>query len=205
VGPLLGCDHAELVPQDILINASPEQLDFPPVIITDTWEHHVRLTSVGSGTLNILGVRTETAGFASELPAVTVLKSGESTQLNVRFSPLDTGGFDATLVVLSNAANTPELRITLRGSGLPIPSCEDGNQCTHGSYDIALHTCVQTNHELPCDDGSTCTLDDRCMAGQCRGVALSCDDGNPCTRDVCDAALSRWPIASFLVRQQPRG
>jgi hypothetical protein len=46
----------------------------------------------------------------------------------------------------------------------------------------------------PCDDGDTCTLDDRCQAGHCAaGKARDCDDGTPCTADSCDAVLGcRW-------------
>ncbi len=40
----------------------------------------------------------------------------------------------------------------------------------------------------PCDDGDACTIDDRCTATACRGIARSCDDANACTDDTCDPA-----------------
>jgi len=41
----------------------------------------------------------------------------------------------------------------------------------------------------PCDDGDTCTVDDKCQAGLCKsGPPLACEDGNPCTDDTCDSA-----------------
>jgi hypothetical protein len=38
----------------------------------------------------------------------------------------------------------------------------------------------------PCDDGEQCTVDDRCVYGECHGTALNdtaCDDGRGCTTD----------------------
>ncbi len=43
----------------------------------------------------------------------------------------------------------------------------------------------------PCDDGSLCTLDDVCRAGECVGRPVDCDDGNPCTDDSCDPATGQ--------------
>jgi slime mold repeat-containing protein len=40
----------------------------------------------------------------------------------------------------------------------------------------------------PCDDGSACTFNDRCVKGECRGTPYTCDDGNVCTNNVCDGA-----------------
>jgi hypothetical protein len=48
--------------------------------------------------------------------------------------------------------------------------------------------CVTTAKEngAPCTDGSACTLNDACDAGQCGGSPLVCDDANACTDDACD-------------------
>jgi hypothetical protein len=41
-----------------------------------------------------------------------------------------------------------------------------------------------------CDDGALCTIDDRCLAGVCAGVALECDDSVVCNGvETCDASL----------------
>ena len=54
----------------------------------------------------------------------------------------------------------------------------------------AMHSkggCVNSNNSFPCDDGSLCTLSDKCVGGSCvPGPVFSCDDGNPCTDDSCD-------------------
>lgn len=37
-----------------------------------------------------------------------------------------------------------------------------------------------------CNDGSFCTISDRCNAGTCAGTPRDCDDANECTVDSCD-------------------
>lgn len=37
-----------------------------------------------------------------------------------------------------------------------------------------------------CNDGNACTVEDRCVAGNCGGEA-ACNDGDPCTLDQCDS------------------
>ncbi len=46
------------------------------------------------------------------------------------------------------------------------------------------------DHEgFSCDDGSACTIGDKCTAGKCvPGVPAVCDDDNPCTDDSCAPA-----------------
>ncbi|MCB9728591.1 MAG: hypothetical protein H6746_08945 [Deltaproteobacteria bacterium] len=70
-----------------------------------------------------------------------------------------------------------------QGSG--AVGCDDANPCTTDGCDPAAG-CVHTFNQKPCDDGSACTLEDRCFQGSCGGAALGCDDGNPCTDDACD-------------------
>lgn len=38
---------------------------------------------------------------------------------------------------------------------------------------------------LACDDGVACTMDDRCVGGDCIGTFMTCNDDNPCTSDLC--------------------
>ncbi|MBT9560600.1 MAG: hypothetical protein IV100_31540, partial [Myxococcales bacterium] len=92
--------------------------------------------------------------------------------------------------------------------------CDDGNACTlidtcaqsvcvgssprecavgvchlAASCDTATGVCVPTNRPdgAGCDDGSSCTDSDVCVAGSCSpGAQRLCDDGNPCTADGCD-------------------
>ena len=47
--------------------------------------------------------------------------------------------------------------------------------------------CVGVRTGDPCDDGSPCTTDDKCIDEVCRGAVISCDDHDPCTSDTCVA------------------
>ena len=68
-------------------------------------------------------------------------------------------------------------------------TCDDGNSCT---ADLCTAPEGCQHQPLPgqvCDDGITCTEQDRCVAGQggvmaCAGTVPGCDDGNPCTTDT---------------------
>ncbi len=65
-----------------------------------------------------------------------------------------------------------------------------GAPCTEAVCDPSTGTCMnQPAAGTPaCDDGSACTILDRCQAGACKGLKRNCDDGNPCTADSCDPA-----------------
>ncbi|MBX3026954.1 hypothetical protein KF840_18765 [bacterium] len=88
-------------------------------------------------------------------------------------------------------------------------ACSDGNACTVGDVCVAgvcvggaaancddnspctLDTCLPASGCLhvpvtaACDDGNTCTSNDRCVAGVCVGTAANCNDYNVCTDDTC--------------------
>lgn len=68
----------------------------------------------------------------------------------------------------------------------PAPDCNDNEDCTIDAC-VPAQGCV--NYliviPIPCDDGNSCTTNDTCQIGVCRGTAPNCDDGNPCTDDIC--------------------
>ena len=69
-------------------------------------------------------------------------------------------------------------------------SCQDDSDCPHEAPCLRASckngSCTTVpDDQLACDDGSLCTLNDRCLAGGCTGTNLVCDDGNPCTEDAC--------------------
>jgi len=67
-------------------------------------------------------------------------------------------------------------------------TCNDGNPCTDDSCEN-LTGCAFKPNSAPCDDGSACTVNDKCSSGACKaGAPLSCDDANACTFDACDPA-----------------
>ncbi|PKN58510.1 MAG: hypothetical protein CVU56_05360 [Deltaproteobacteria bacterium HGW-Deltaproteobacteria-14] len=77
----------------------------------------------------------------------------------------------------------------------PGVSCDDGNPCNGvESCDLATYTCVNGTpiaENVPCDDGLYCTVDDRCHAGTCAGVARPCGDDLACTTNACDETNQR--------------
>jgi hypothetical protein len=71
------------------------------------------------------------------------------------------------------------------GSGAPI-NCNDSNDCTDDTCDIALG-CQHIDNDAQCDDGNPCTSNDACAGGKCLATELTdCDDQNLCTDDSCD-------------------
>lgn len=73
--------------------------------------------------------------------------------------------------------------------GEPI-TCDDANSCTEDSCDEQNDECVNAIVEdgISCEDGSLCTIDESCQAGQCTpGDARKCPIGDPCTWTRCEA------------------
>ena len=68
--------------------------------------------------------------------------------------------------------------------------CESlATECVSVTADPETGGCVFTNLTGPCDDGSECTDNDACFAGECSGVqSVDCNDGVQCTVDICDPA-----------------
>ena len=56
------------------------------------------------------------------------------------------------------------------------------SDCESGWCDPAIQQCVPVPavDDTACDDGSVCTVHDRCTAGLCGGDPVGCDDGEPC-------------------------
>ena len=72
--------------------------------------------------------------------------------------------------------------------GQPV-ACDDKEFCTDDAC-VAMVGCKFVPNTAPCDDGSECTEEDACKAGEClSGAALDCGDGDPCTDDVCDPTV----------------
>lgn len=73
------------------------------------------------------------------------------------------------------------------GACQQAPRCADEDPCTEDRCDAATGTCSHPPADgASCEDGDSCTLDDKCLAGACApGAARVCDDGNPCTIDAC--------------------
>src|SRR5215207_2382978 len=94
-------------------------------------------------------------------------------------------GIAAVGVLVALAGCTPEQRAALKDilKHRPPPppptcpaSCDDANACTIDSCGPSTgFACSHAPAEQQaCSDGLTCTVNDRCVAGACRGEALVC-------------------------------
>lgn len=71
-----------------------------------------------------------------------------------------------------------------------VVKCEDDLKlpCKTRKCDKATGECLQVviNEGEPCDDKSLCSIEPKCVQGECVPTSyLKCDDGNPCTSDAC--------------------
>jgi len=70
-----------------------------------------------------------------------------------------------------------------RGAAL---DCDDDDPCTRDRCEAATGCVYERFVGASCDDGVRCTIDDRCGADACAGMADPGDDGDPCTVDACN-------------------
>lgn len=71
----------------------------------------------------------------------------------------------------------------------PCGSCDDGNPCTADSCNEETGECVHDAAPADgskCDDSGWCTINDRCLSGNCEGEIRDCSDEYECSRDGCN-------------------
>ncbi len=158
----------------------------------DAW----RLAPGGGGLL--------TAGLSERVVAragQACLPPGLLTPTEVAWAFGDHDGVSALMLQLgaglgpAGVAEAP--RLTTLGASPPIVACIDDLDCAARAAVCPLTPCGTLRCEdgvcVPapdvgglCQDGSACTVDDRCdAAGLCAGEVLDCEDGNPCTENAC--------------------
>ncbi len=76
-------------------------------------------------------------------------------------------------------------------SGAEVRRCDGG--CLTGVCE-PQRGCVATPADTPCDDGSLCTVDDRCSGGTCRGRSVECRGA--CLTGDCDPQQGCVPQAA---------
>ena len=76
-------------------------------------------------------------------------------------------------------------------------TCPADTPCTKNICNAKLKKCESsvTADGITCNDGSACSVSEKCAGGSCTGVALDCDDKNACSTDACDlvAGCSHTP------------
>ncbi|MED5374035.1 MAG: choice-of-anchor D domain-containing protein [Myxococcota bacterium] len=104
---------------DPAIEVTPPTLDFLTQDLGEVTEREVEAFSVGVGVLSIQGLRIEgDEGFSVDEETYADLLPGESLQIPVSFTPSMPGPHSATLFVLSDDPERPEVEVALSGDGL---------------------------------------------------------------------------------------
>ena len=75
----------------------------------------------------------------------------------------------------------------LCASGVSKDCSAIDTDCKVGICDITSGECfaVNRNNGFVCDDSTSCTYNDGCVDGTCKGTVDPCYDNNPCTYDKC--------------------
>ncbi len=68
-------------------------------------------------------------------------------------------------------------------------TCDDANPCTTDVCQGEAGCQYTVLIDIPCDDGTACTVGETCTDGECVGEDVHCDNGNPCTDDICDPTV----------------
>jgi Abnormal spindle-like microcephaly-assoc'd, ASPM-SPD-2-Hydin/Immunoglobulin I-set domain len=102
----------------LILNASQTSLNFSNVNIGSNSILPVVFTNGGNSDVTISNVTISGAGYtASGLQSGQIVKSGQTSTLNVTFAPSGTGPLPGSVKVASNATNSPA-SITLSGTGV---------------------------------------------------------------------------------------
>lgn len=180
------CDDGGLDALVPALAADRTRVEWPDTYVGANVPETVRLTSVGTGTVQIGAIRIEgdASFFVSAAP--DALRRGDSADVVVSFAPSTPGDHAATLLIESDAVTGAKIEVPLSGLALTSPPCDDGKPCTNDAFDPITGACTHGDREGTCDDESACTENDRCFEGACVGDAKHCDDGVTCTLDLCD-------------------
>jgi hypothetical protein len=170
----------------------PAEVQLGRPFVGDRVEVTFPITAISSGAVRVLNVTTSHPELSLQWrqgDEVVTLSRGATLDVKVLWIPAAEGPLDASIEVELDLEEAPRQIVKAIGEARLMPSCDDGNQCTDDVFDRKTETCRWTNHDRACDDHNACTDDDRCQAGQCKGVGITCDDDNVCTSNFCDPAM----------------
>ena len=102
----------------LLLNSSSTSLSFGNVNVSSSGSQTVTLTNAGNSTITISNVTIAGAGFnATGVSSGLMLNPGQTATLNATFSPSASGNVTGSVMVASNATNSPD-SIALAGTGV---------------------------------------------------------------------------------------
>ncbi len=120
-----GCDdHRSVKTADGLPGVDPSTIAFGRHAIFAGEEREVRVGNFGRAPLEIYALRVEDGGRTYQAalvdPGPHLLPPGAERAVRIRFSPLVSGSFPATLVIESDSVVHPVLRVPLTGEGVDV-------------------------------------------------------------------------------------
>jgi len=102
----------------LLLNSSSTSLSFGNVNVSSSGSQTVTLTNAGNSTITISNVTIAGAGFLTTgVSSGLMLSPGQAATLTATFSPSTAGNVTGSVVVASNATNSPDT-IALAGTGV---------------------------------------------------------------------------------------
>jgi len=101
----------------IVLSPNVSNLNFGNVNVSGSGSQNVTLTNAGNANVTISQVMVSGAGFNAGGAAGLILSPGQSTAVNVTFTPSTSGAASGSVSVSSNASNSPAM-IGLTGTGV---------------------------------------------------------------------------------------
>ena len=117
------------VPYDIAIDAGPPQivltprtLEFDDQLVGGTLTETFEITNLGSDTLAVSGIGSGSEDFTALTTSVPELAFEETAEVEVEFTPTETGVRVGTIAIESNAEEKPTAEVAVVGEGLAAPA-----------------------------------------------------------------------------------
>lgn len=118
-----------------VLSVSPASLTFGSQTIgTTSAAQTLTLFNIGTGTLNVSGITSSNAEFASSLTSVAPIAAGGSAKLSISFAPAASGARSSNISILSNGGNA-----TVSASGTGV---------TAGALSVSPATLTYTNQTV---------------------------------------------------------
>jgi hypothetical protein len=108
-------------PMATSIIETADTLDYGSILVGDSSEISLVVSNNGTADLNITNITSSASEFEPEIDTLVVSPSSQGS-IPIMFTPTGFGLVTANLTVTSDAYNTPELVITLTGSGDLAPN-----------------------------------------------------------------------------------
>ena len=111
----------EVIFGDPEIAVDPSSLDFGDVFVGATDVLPLSIINTGNGPLEVEDLITDNPVFTVQPDSAFTVPLGDTTTVNVAFSPEAVQSYSGTLNIVSNALNEGTIEVPLTGEGLPAP------------------------------------------------------------------------------------